>query len=120
MNEFVALTSANAAKIFNIYPRKGSLEVGADADLVVWDPKAKRTISVKEHLQNVDFNVFEGRTVEGINRVTIANGKVVYEDDKSKAEEGAGSFIKRPAFAPYFDSLRQLVKVSQPQAVNRK
>ena len=119
MNDFVALTSANAAKIFNIYPRKGSLNVGADADVVVWDPKAKRTISAKEHLQNVDFNVFEGRTVEGINRVTIANGRVVFREGEPMAEEGAGNFVSRPPFAPCFDDLRKHVQSSHPTAVNR-
>ena len=120
MNKFVELTSTNAARIFNMYPQKGSLKVGADADVVVWDPKAKRTISAKEHLQNVDFNVFEGTTVQGINRVTISNGNVVYEDGKSKAQEGAGRFIKRKPFAPIFDNLRQRVEMTQPKAVARK
>lgn len=119
MNEFVALTSTNAAKIFNLYPRKGCLQVGADADVVIWDPQATRTISAKEHLQNLDFNVFEGRTVTGINRITIAQGKVVYKDGKPDVTEGAGRFIQRPAFAPYFDALRQEVKINQPQAVRR-
>ena len=120
MNKFVDLTSTNAAHIFNMYPQKGSLEEGTDADVVVWDPKAKRTISVKEHLQNVDFNVFEGTTVTGINRWTIANGKVVFADGKPNVQEGAGRFIKREPFAPIFDSLRKHVKVRAPHAVARK
>ena len=64
-NEFVALSSANAARIFNIYPRKGTIQPGADADIVIWDPKATRTISVETHHQNVDFNIFEGMEVSG-------------------------------------------------------
>lgn len=118
-NEFVALTSTNAAKVFNIYPRKGSLNPGADADLVVWDPKATRTISVKEHLQNVDFNVFEGTKVEGINRITISKGKVVYKEGKPQVEEGSGEYVRRPPYAPYFDALRQQVKINRPQPVKR-
>jgi dihydropyrimidinase len=96
--EFVAATSSNAAKIFNIFPRKGSVTIGADADLVVWDPNASRTISVKTHHQNVDFNIFEGMTVEGTNSHTISQGKVTYALGDLRAEKGAGRYIKRPKF----------------------
>src|SRR3546814_16552129 len=58
-NEFVAITSTNAAKIFNIYPRKGAIEIGADADILVWDPEKRRTISKASHHQKIDFNIFE-------------------------------------------------------------
>ena len=103
-SEFVQVTSTNAARIFNLYPRKGAIEVGADADLVVWDANATRTISAKTHHQNVDFNVFEGRTVKGIASQTIAAGKLVWSNGDLRAERGAGQYLSRQTFAPYFEA----------------
>lgn len=99
-SEFVQVTSSNAAQIFNIYPRKGLVAVGSDADLVVWDPNASRTISAKTQFAKGGFNVFEGRTVTGINTHTIHAGKVVFEKGELRAERGAGRHIDRPAFKP--------------------
>ena len=96
--EFVAVTSANAARLFNMYPRKGSVSVGADADLVVWDPAATRVISAKTHHQNVDFNVFEGREVTGLARSTVANGKLVWHEGAVRAVRGAGRYMGRACF----------------------
>ena len=98
-SEFVRVTSTNAAQIFNMYPRKGLVAAGADADLVVWDPNGSRTISAKTQFSKGGFNVFEGRTVTGINTVTIAAGKVVFERGDLRAVEGAGRHIDRPAFS---------------------
>ncbi len=95
-NEFVAVTSANTAKIFNIYPRKGVIRVGSDADLVIWDPEKIRTITTQTHHQNVDFNIFEGMEVKGVNTHTINRGDVVYRDGTITAEQGRGKYIKRP------------------------
>ena len=103
-SEFVRVTSTNAAQIFNLYPRKGAVRVGADADLVVWDAHATRTISAKTHRQNVDFNVFEGRTVSGVTTHTIANGKLVYANGDLRAERGAGRYLPRPTHPPYFEA----------------
>jgi dihydropyrimidinase len=98
--EFVRITSTNTAQIFNVFPRKGSISVGADADLVVWDPNASRVISAKTHHQNVDFNVFEGMEVTGLARSTIANGKLVWHQGELRAVRGAGRYINRPCFSP--------------------
>jgi len=100
--EFVAITSTNTAKIFNVFPRKGAVAVGADADLVVWDPKASRVISAKTHHQNVDFNVYEGVEVTGLARSTIANGKLVWHEGTLRAVRGAGRYVERPCFSPVF------------------
>ena len=96
--EFVAVTSANAAKIYNLWPRKGLLAPGADADVVVWDPQGSRTISAATHHHATDFSIFEGRTVTGIPTTTIAGGRIVYTDGQLRAERGAGRLISRPAF----------------------
>jgi dihydropyrimidinase len=98
-SEFVRVTSTNAAQIFNIYPRKGVVAAGADADIVVWDPQASRTISAKTQFTKGGFNVFEGRTVRGIPTHTVAAGKVVFDKGQLRAEEGAGRYVDRPAFS---------------------
>jgi dihydropyrimidinase len=119
MNEFVAVTSANAAKIFNIYPQKGSISVGADADLVVWDPKASKTISVKTHHQNVDYNIFEGMEVTGLATHTLSRGVLAYKDGDLRAVKGAGKYVKRPAFSAPFDALSKQAVLHKPAPVKR-
>ncbi len=119
MNEFVAITSTNAAKIFNIYPRKGSISIGADADIAIWDPEKERTISKDTHHQNVDFNIFEGMTVKGINTVTISQGKVVYQDGDVRTVKGAGRYVDRPTFPSYYQALNRQHEAKAPVAVDR-
>jgi dihydropyrimidinase len=119
MNEFVRVTSTNAAQIFNMYPRKGSISVGADADLVIWDPEASKTISAKTHHQNVDYNIFEGMTVQGTASHTVSQGKVVFKEGELSVERGAGRYIERPPFAPYFDAIAKVRERTQPVSVKR-
>lgn len=119
MNEFVAVTSTNTAQIFNIYPRKGVVAAGADADIVVWDPAATKTISAKTHKQNVDYNIFEGMTVTGCASHTISRGKVVYANGELDVERGAGRYVDRPAYASYYDALKLKMEHDEPTAVKR-
>ncbi len=118
-NEFVAATSANAAKIFNVYPRKGVVAPGADADLVVWDTHKTRRISAKTHHQNIDFNIFEGMEVQGVNVVTLSQGKVVWRDGDLRTEKGAGRYIDRPPFPAYYTALLRKEAQERPAPVLR-
>ncbi|MEA2780520.1 MAG: dihydropyrimidinase [Rhodospirillaceae bacterium] len=120
MNEFVRVTSTNAAQIFNIYPRKGSISVGADADIVVWDPAGMRTISAKTHHQKVDYNIFEGMVVKGIPSHTISQGKLVWADGKLDVEQGAGRYIPRPTYPAVFEAIKRQNELKAPKAVVRK
>lgn len=111
-SEFVKVTSTNAAQIFNIYPRKGTISVGSDADIVVWDPTLSRTISAATQFSKGDFNVFEGRTVIGNPSHTISAGKVVFQHGELRAQMGSGRYIERPAFAPAWSVNPNAVKAS--------
>ena len=119
MSEFVAVTSTNSAKIFNIYPRKGMIAAGSDADLAIFDPQATHTISVKTHHQNVDFNIFEGMELTGINVATVSQGKVVYKDGDVLTERGVGSYVDRPCFAPYYAAVEKRSSATAPTSVDR-
>ena len=103
-SEFVRITSTNAAQIFGLYPRKGAMRVGADADVVIWDGNGSRTISAKTHHQNIDFNVFEGRTVTGIATHTFARGRLSWVDGDLRAERGHGRYLHRATHGPYIEA----------------
>jgi dihydropyrimidinase len=119
-NEFVRITSTNCAQIFNIYPRKGAVRVGSDADLVVWDPQGARTISAKTHHQNVDFNIYEGMTVMGLARHTISQGALVWTDGDLRTTRGAGRYVDRPCFAPALAAIKRHNELNRPRAVKRE
>ena len=94
-NKYVDVTSTNAAKIFGMFPRKGSLSIGADADIVILDPKEKHTLSVNTHHMNVDYSGYEGWKLTGKIKTVLQRGKVVIDNDKCFAARGDGQFIKR-------------------------
>ena len=119
VNEFVAVTSTNIARILNLYPKKGAIEVGSDADLVVWDPKATKTISAATQLSAIDYNVFEGVACEGLPRATLSRGEVVWQDGKMTAATGRGRFVPRAPFTPEARALREWRGLKAPKAVHR-
>lgn len=96
---WVETCSTNAAKIFGLYPKKGTVAVGADADLVLWDPDCDGVISAKTHKSRCDYNVYEGYKVRGRASVSLVRGQVAYEDGEVKASPGNGRFLKRGPFA---------------------
>ena len=117
-NEFVAVTSANAARIYNMYPQKGVIQPGADADIVLWDPAATKTISAKNQVSRIEYNVFEGwervaRLGFGVDPADLQRGGA------GRAARGRGRFVHRPPLPPYADALRTWKRRTAPQAVAR-
>ncbi len=98
-NRFVELVSTTPAKLFGLYPRKGTIAVGGDADLVIFDPKRKHTISAKTHHMRVDYSMFEGIEVTGMPDAVLSRGKVVVEGDKFLGRAGQGEFLRRATYA---------------------
>lgn len=119
MNEFVAVTSTNIAKILNMYPKKGAILVGADADLVVWDPKRSKTISASSQQSAIDYNVFEGKQVTGLPRYTLTGGVVAIEESTVKTREGQGKFVKREPFTAVNKALSTWKDITAPRKVQR-
>jgi dihydropyrimidinase len=118
-NEFVAVTSANIAKILNCYPRKGAILVGADADIVVWDPAKEKTISAATQQSAIDYNVFEGRKVRGLPRFTLTRGRVAVHDGEIRPQEGHGQFVARPPEQPVTRALSTWKELTAPRKVER-
>jgi dihydropyrimidinase len=98
LNRWVELTSTNPARLFGCYPRKGCVAPGADADLVIWDPEARRTLSAATQHQNLDYTLYEGWEVTGAPRTVLSRGRVLVDDGKWQGEAGAGQFVHRRPF----------------------
>jgi dihydropyrimidinase len=99
VNRFVELVSTTPAKLFGLYPRKGTIAVGSDADLVIFDPNRKDTISAKTHHMRVDYSMFEGIQVSGMPSTVFSRGRVVVDEDKFLGRAGAGEFVKRSTYS---------------------
>ncbi|MBC7156157.1 MAG: dihydropyrimidinase [Rhodobacteraceae bacterium] len=119
MNEFVAVTSTNAARIFGLYPRKGAIAVGADADIVVWDPEKEKTITAGAQQSAIDYNVFEGKHVKGLPRYTLSRGRVAVADGVLEPAEGHGQFVARAPQGPVNRALSQWKALTAPRPVTR-
>jgi dihydropyrimidinase len=120
MNEFVAVTSTNIAQILNIYPQKGAILVGSDADIVVWDPKISKTISAASQKSIIDYNVFEGLKVSGQARHTLSRGEVVWTYGKNdQPRPGRGKQLKRKPFPAVNQALSKWKELTAPRAVTR-
>jgi len=99
VNRFVELVSTTPAKLFGLYPRKGTIAVGSDADIVIFDPDRKHTISAKTHHMRVDYSMFEGIEVTGMPQTVLSRGNVVMDKDKFLGHAGAGEFVKRATYS---------------------
>ncbi len=119
MNEFVAVTSTNIAKALNMYPRKGAILEGADADIVVWDPKRAKTITAGAQQSNIDYNVFEGVEVTGLPRFTLTRGALAISENEIKTQEGHGQFVAREANPGLNRALSKWKELSAPRAIAR-
>ena len=119
MNEFVAVTSTNIAKILNVHPKKGALLKGADADIVVWDPSLEKTITADTQQSAIDYNVFEGQHVKGLPRYTLTRGQVAVEEGAMKNQIGHGKFVKREPYQAVNKALSQWKEITAPRKVQR-
>jgi dihydropyrimidinase len=97
LNRFVELVSTTPARLFGLYPRKGELAPGSDADIVIWDPEAQYEISAKTHHMRVDYSMFEGFRVKGNARTVFSRGEKIVDQGSFLGRTGRGAFLKREA-----------------------
>lgn len=109
LNQFVDIVSTRAAKLFGLYPKKGTIAIGADADIVIFDPEVERIISAETHHMAVDYNPFEGMKVTGEPVSVLSRGEFVIRDKQFVGKAGAGQFIKRAKYGE-----KQTAKESKP------
>src|SRR4029077_16659889 len=98
VNRFVEMVATAPAKLFGLYPRKGTIAVGSDADLVIFDPHQEHVISAKTHHMRVDYSMFEGIKVKGMPRQVFSRGRLVIDKGRFVGRPGQGEFIKRQPY----------------------
>jgi dihydropyrimidinase len=98
-NRFVQLVATAPAKLFGLFPRKGTIAIGSDADLVLFDPDAEHVISAKTHHMRVDYSMFEGIKVKGMPKTVLSRGRAVIENGKFVGKAGSGEFVRRQTYA---------------------
>jgi dihydropyrimidinase len=113
------VTSTNIAKILNMYPKKGAIVEGADADIVVWDPKKKKTIAAKSQQSVIDYNVFEGMELTGLPKFVLTRGHLSVHDGKVDVQPGHGEFVAREPNMAVNAALSKWKEVVAPRKVER-
>ncbi|KAG4185910.1 hypothetical protein ERO13_A08G010200v2 [Gossypium hirsutum] len=108
VTDFVRITSTECARIFNIYPRKGAILVGSDADIIIFNPNSSFEINPRSHHSRTNTNVYEGRKGKGKVEVTISRGRIVWKDDELKVAPGSGKYIPMPPFGFLFDGIEKI------------
>ncbi len=119
VEEFVAVTSANIARILNVFPRKGAIAVGSDADILVWDPAATKTVAAARQRSRIDYNVFEGFQCRGLPRVTLNRGRIAVKDGDVRVKPGDGKYIERPPFPAVHVANSTWREATAPKGVER-
>jgi dihydropyrimidinase len=100
MHKFVEIVATNPAKMFGLWPKKGTIAVGSDGDLVIFDPEKQTTLAAKSLHMKVDYNPYEGRTVQGGPALVLSRGEVIVDHGEFKARPGRGQFVKRQPGRP--------------------
>jgi dihydropyrimidinase len=103
LNRWIDITATSPARIFGLYPRKGTIAVGSDADIVVWHPEKKHTLSARTHHMRVDYSLYEGFTIAGGADVVLSRGEIIVEHGRWLGTRGRGKFLKRECFAGAWD-----------------
>lgn len=118
--EFVAVASTNITRILNMYPRKGAVLVGADADLVIWDPEKEGPVTAATQETRIDYNVFQGQKLKGLSRHTLSRGRVAFEEGKGRPAPGRGQSTRRAPRPAVNRALSAWKEMSAPRPVSRR